>query len=1269
MPLTGLRIDTSVHRGVGPTSGKGKGIARPITPSSVHSKHGSSANSVKNRMRSPTSASTASTSSAVSPLPSSDTTSPSSLHVSQASSSAAGTSRQHISNFASSSATPSPRTSSDFVLAMHDYIPQTSNGIYLSFGAGQIIRVLNRDPSGWWDGEFDGKRGWFPSNYVSAHVSSLTEEELPRSSRWQPGHVHTQSTVSATSWASTPSPRHGRFSTELETSEFDEYCPPLMVPLLHGMSVLQTSVRSNRISHFQPSTASIIVAVRTMLSSIECLQRDAPRLKEFPHLAQERTQVLSILAALVAQTKKAGEDTDDDEKTETETESMLKLAGTLFAHCRRFLATATQCGIELPDPRSWASESSLYSDGGQSERKENQDPGGGGERDKPQWTTNGIVHRSWARQRDMTATPRAYRAKSTGDLRTPRRVSNARDESAPPVPSLKGTSKNQPRTPGQMQRRASEHGRERSSDSSSSSSSSDSIKTPPSVQFPSGPTPASQVLDALRVTHDQYLSTIAAFIGHAHSHSRTSHASSTGHMYDLVREVVDMVCKLLTIVEGVMQHPQLPPHKLGQLRAAREGLYNVTTSLADSVRLLTTSPGSTTTEEDEKNALLRSATGALKAGADCVTAIKLFLNRTTMGDRQFIVYLPGPGEMSPVVPHPDVQAAISEVKGEPHLTIGQQFLDEEDEYLTIQARISSDMDTPDRRQDMPQTSVDGWRPSLGGVNEYRVQSPRERDGPPVLPPLDISSDPLPPRLQTPSLHSSRMEDDKTTWEGSHARHDSSRTLEEKLLNGDLPSIPSSELPGHDPLSWMLSHDYSLEDVAYNTDGHLVGATLQALVEKMTPHDSLVDIGISDVFWGTFRLFSSPAELIDTIIARYNLRPPANLSQEDVYVWQQRKGMPVRLRVSNLITKWLEANWRPLTDKPVLPTIAAFNRDALARMFPGPAQRIQELIIARSQDRDLQWDRMADRGATINPPFSAPSEIPRPVMNKSLLSSLRNKSFSSIPITDFDATELARQLTLMECDLYCAIRPEELLEIGQEGATSHKNITAVTSLSTVITGWVAESILNELDMKKRVGLVKFFIKVADRCTGLNNFSTSRSILAALDSSTISRLHQTWLGVPQKNKVQLESLRKLSDHARNYHEYRSRLRNTAPPAVPFLGLYLTDITFCREGNPSHRASPLAPDKKLLNFNKYHKLHRIVQDMVRFQVPYSLKEITEAQEYLHAAFERSKSSGDLQDLYRRSLLVEPRQPADTPPTSDVRQLFNWATRSQSQQATPAS
>jgi son of sevenless-like protein len=75
-----------------------------------------------------------------------------------------------------------------------------------------------------------------------------------------------------------------------------------------------------------------------------------------------------------------------------------------------------------------------------------------------------------------------------------------------------------------------------------------------------------------------------------------------------------------------------------------------------------------------------------------------------------------------------------------------------------------------------------------------------------------------------------------------------------------------------------------------------------------------------------------------------------------------------------------------------------------------------------------------------------------------------------------------------------------------------------------------------------------------------------------------------------------------------------------------------------------------------------------MQRFQAPYTLKAIPEVQAYLRDAFERAKQSGDLQDLYRRSLLVEPKQPADTPPVRDARvALFPWA-RSAAPQAVPA-
>ncbi|KAL4080904.1 ras guanine nucleotide exchange factor domain-containing protein [Scleroderma citrinum] len=1154
MSMSRLHINTNVHRRVSSRQTS----AGPATKSQFAA-----------RSRSSSVASTASSLSVESPAPSSSASS-SSVDL-------PGTARDP-SQLASGPVTSPTSPSADetvrvqpsapeFVLALHDFVPQQQNATCLSFRVGQVIHVLNRDPSGWWDGEIEGQRGWFPSNYVSADeaVISLTED-IPRPSWQKPRHGHTMSSVSAASWATTPSrglsrKDHRPLVTEALGSDITSYCPPLMVNLLHSLSLLQSAVRSNRITHFQPATACIISCVRFILSSMECLQREAPLLKRFPLLAAERKQILSCLAALVSQSKRASDEAYNEDVRDTEIEGMLKLGGQAFSQVRRFLAVAVQCGVELPEKQYLLHDRV------------------GGSRHKP-----GMI-------------------------------------------SISSTS------------------------SSSSFSSAGSTKPTSLLCFPSGPTSSAEIMEALKHTHDEYLSTIAAFIGHAHSHSRSSHASSTGHMYDLVREIVEIVCKLLTLVEAVIRHPSIPPHKADHLKSAKEGLYNVTTSLAESVRLLTMPLPPGVTEDSERASLIRSATAACKAGADFVMVVKKCLSRAS-SEQPFIIEVPTTSESDPTPFTPSKFArSISGLAS--HLALAN------DEDVTIQAQAPSvhTLQYLTQIQEISSDSSDITALSKSSVStqDTGLTSPDEQCSEADS---GIESGTLSGRISAQSV------EDAVT-------HDvlQRRTPEAFVDHGGRDDVSSVTLDvKRDP----MGHDYAVEDVIYNNDGHLVAASLDALIEKMIPHDSIVDAAFSAVFFLTFRLFCSPLELVQAIINRYNIVPPPDLSDAEMGAWQKHKGFPIRLRVSNFVKSWLELYWRSGVDDVALPHLTSFTREALQRYFPGPSQRILDLIAIR-QDTNANLispksERARDPGMSINPPTYSPSEIPRPTMTKTLLAALRSKHFESVIITDFDALELARQLTIMECELYCAIQPEEILETGQEGAKPPVHVKAVSSLSTVITGWVAESVLSERDLKKRTALVKFFIKVADRCTMLHNFSTPRSILAALDSSTISRLHQTWLSVPQKNKLQLESLRRLADHGRNYHEYRSKLRNTAPPAVPFLGLYLTDVTFCREGNPSYRDSPLVPSKKLLNFNKYHKLARIVQDMQRFQVPYNLKKIPEVQEYLNVAFENSKHHGDLQDLYRRSLLVEPKQPADTPPTSDMRHIFNWATRSQAQQPTSA-
>ncbi|KAL7280074.1 hypothetical protein ACG7TL_006489 [Trametes sanguinea] len=1329
MPVSHLRIDTSVA--LADPSSRAPSRNGPRTPSTSRSTASSSY-----APRSPSAASASSFMSTTSRAPSSASThvsaaSPypslpaSSASVSAAAKSAIGSSWSAIDSESEDDGGPED-VQEEYVLAMHDFDPQQQSVTCLSFRAGQVIHVLNRDPSGWWDGELDGRRGWFPSNYVTSEVGLLTEEELPSGKKSRPGHSQTMSTSSTTSWASSSS-RKGKASysrndhrpTAADTfgPGVNMYCPPLMLPLLRGLSLLQNAVRMNRVHHFQPATACIISCVRSLLSEIGCLSRDALVLKQHGVLAQERKRILSDLASLVSQAKRASDESAAEDAREIEVQSMVRLAGQLFAHVRGFLAVAVQCGVNLPSNavRVVRTESGSTSFDGQWDSANGtlvQDEEQGEDNFRtPGRSTNSMA----ARPRRMTNNMTPTRPKSLGDLKMSKRVAMGTDY--PPVPTRpqRKLSEQQLSTPARRlvlgHKAAQDSVSSISSSSSSSFSSSDSSGAPPTPVFPSGPATSAELTDALRATHDAFLSTIAAFIGHAHSHSRSSHASSTGHMYDLVREVVDTVCRLLTLVEAVLRHPDVPLPKAAALRNAKENVYNVTSTLADAVRVLSGPPPEDVGEEAEKARLLKCATDALKVGSDCVAAVKRCLQRAT-GERPFVFQLPAPGEPEAGIYTPrkfsHTQRPSQSSIGAPRIRKASSLaalhgpyvggadehaegIDEED--LTIQAQSIEETEhtmvvkKPSVEEiaitEEPPSPSPSPVPSSSPIPPSQSEAGAEAGPEPVpVTPATTEEKPALPADGRPSLDTVRSdalslrsyaptEDDRTTWEG-HGPTPSITTFEEKLMSGELPPVPASRL-GTAVLPWTFPHDHSPEDVAYNSDGQLVGATLEALVERMTPHDSLVEPPFAAVFFMTFRLFTTPAELLDAVITRYNILPPPGLCDADLRLWQQRKGLPVRLRVSNFIKTWVESYWRHASDSVVVPTLLSFTKEALSIMFPGPSQRILELIHQRMHSSEnvsraaaaTKGDRTRDAGMPLNPPVVPPgpiSEIPRPIMTKAVLSALRSANFASVAVTDFDPLELARQLTVMECTLYCAIQPEELLlDGGSSAGASPARVKAVTSLSTAITGWVAESILNEPDTKRRTALVKFFIKLADRCVSLRNYSTPRSILAALDSSTIARLHQTWMGLSQKYKIQLEALRKLADHARNYHEYRSRLRNTAPPAVPFLGLYLTDLTFCREGNPSHRTSPKAPEKKLINFNKYHKLARIVQDMQRFQVPYNLKEIPEVQVYLQDAFEKSQRQGDLQDLYRRSLLVEPKQSAETPPSSDVRQLFAWASRSQ--------
>jgi len=160
-----LAVDTTIGMTAGPSSVKSHFRKRSDSPPS----NLAGPSNIVRRGRSTSNASTSSLS-IISPTSSSTNASTTSLTIPPAKS------RSH-SRSASPAIEEAVRLGPEYVLAMHDYFPQHQSATCLSFRAGQVIHVLNRDSSGWWDGELEGRRGWFPSNYVNAEITSLTEEE------------------------------------------------------------------------------------------------------------------------------------------------------------------------------------------------------------------------------------------------------------------------------------------------------------------------------------------------------------------------------------------------------------------------------------------------------------------------------------------------------------------------------------------------------------------------------------------------------------------------------------------------------------------------------------------------------------------------------------------------------------------------------------------------------------------------------------------------------------------------------------------------------------------------------------------------------------------------------------------------------------------------------------------------------------------------------------------------------------------------------------
>lgn len=381
---------------------------------------------------------------------------------------------------------------------------------------------------------------------------------------------------------------------------------------------------------------------------------------------------------------------------------------------------------------------------------------------------------------------------------------------------------------------------------------------------------------------------------------------------------------------------------------------------------------------------------------------------------------------------------------------------------------------------------------------------------------------------------------------------------------------------------FLLPDTPPDDIVVSETGQVKGATLPGLMERLTMHNAY-EPTFNSTFLLTYQSFTTTDELLDHLFARFRVEEPDGLTSEEHAFWVEKKQRPIQLRVFNILKSWIESYYHDGEHESQLQRIKDFALDEMAHsaFMSSPANLLLRSI-----------ERRSGKGEQMKITMVMPSSAPPPLLPKNL---------KKIKFLDIDPLEMARQLTLMDSRLYNRIRPNECLNKSwsrDNGTEIAKGIRDVISANNRVSGWVSEAILVQEDLKKRAGWVKHFVAIADRCFYLNNFSSMMAIYSGLNNASLNRLRRTWDAVNQRHLQLFDNMRAILAPTKNFSKYRETLRKLQPPCVPFLGVYLTDLTFIEDGN----ADRLRADDRLINFGKRQMTAEKIQEIVIYQsTPY--------------------------------------------------------------------
>lgn len=152
------------------------------------------------------------------------------------------------------------------------------------------------------------------------------------------------------------------------------------------------------------------------------------------------------------------------------------------------------------------------------------------------------------------------------------------------------------------------------------------------------------------------------------------------------------------------------------------------------------------------------------------------------------------------------------------------------------------------------------------------------------------------------------------------------------------------------------------------------------------------------------------------------------------------------------------------------------------------------------------------------------------------------------VREIPAGDLARQVTLLQMDIYKRIPEGELSISAYERSSRAPNLSEFLRFSQYLTHWCQFEVLRYSQDNDRASVLGHLIRVANTLVELSNYEGAKALVTGLTAIPIHRLRSTNTLLPKRLRNTLESLSILLSERRGYAQLKEAFGKCEKPFIP-------------------------------------------------------------------------------------------------------------------------